>query len=38
MYENMATKQNIITNFVQIIYPGYVFIVILYFIGIDLFK
>ncbi len=34
----VTKKQNIITNFVQIVYPGYVFIVMLYFIGIGLFK
>lgn len=34
----VTKKQNIITNFVQIAYPGYVFIVMLYFIGIGLFK
>lgn len=34
----VTKKQNIITNFVKIIYPGYVFIVMLCFIGIGLFK
>lgn len=34
----VTKKQNIITNFVQIVYSGYVFIVMLYFIGIGLFK
>lgn len=34
----VTIKRTVLTNIIRIVYPGYVFIVMLYFIGIGLFR